>query len=66
MNGLTVKGVIEGDSQPQTFLPELVELFTAGRLPFDRFVTRYRLDQINEAINDAHSGKCVKAVLTID
>jgi aryl-alcohol dehydrogenase len=62
--GGTLRGIVEGDSDPDVFIPELIAHHKAGRLPFDKFVTRYRFDQINEAIADAHSGKSVKVVLT--
>lgn len=62
--GGTVRGIVEGDSDPDVFLPELIAHFEAGRLPFDRFVTTYPFDQINQAIEDAHSGKSIKVVLT--
>jgi aryl-alcohol dehydrogenase len=61
--GLTVKGIVEGDSDLDGFIPELIALYQAGRFPFDKLVSTYRLDQINEAIADQHAGKCVKAVL---
>jgi len=64
--GGTVRGIIEGDSDPAVFLPELIAHHKAGRLPIETFTKTYRLDQINEAIDDAHHGKCVKAVLLID
>jgi aryl-alcohol dehydrogenase len=66
MYGYTVKGIIEGDSDPDTFLPELIAYHKAGRLPVETFTKSYRFDQINEAIDDAHHGKCVKAVLKFD
>ncbi len=62
--GYTVKGIIEGDSDPDVFLPELIAHREAGRLPVDRFTKTYPFDQINQAIDDAHHGKCIKAVLT--
>jgi len=62
--GGTVRGIVEGDSNPDTFLPELIAHHAAGRLPFDKFVTTYPFDQINQAIEDAHSGKAIKVVLT--
>ena len=61
--GRTIKGIIEGDSDPQTFIPELIEHYRAGRLPFDKLVKTYPLSAINEAVRDQHDGKCVKAVL---
>ena len=64
--GGTVRGIIEGDSDPAVFLPELIAHHKAGRLAIETFTKTYRLDQINEAIDDAHHGKCVKAVLLID
>jgi len=63
--GYTIKGIIEGDSDPDTFLPELIALHAAGKLPIERFSAIYPFDQINQAIADSHSGKCVKAILEL-
>lgn len=63
--GISVCGVTEGDCDPQTFLPELIALYRAGRFPFDRLITTYPLARINEAIADQHAGACVKVVLTM-
>ena len=62
--GGTVRGIVEGDSDPDSFLPELAAYHRAGRLPFDRFVSTYPFAEINQAIADAHSGKAIKVVLT--
>jgi len=64
--GLSIKGIIEGDSDPDSFLPELIAHFKAGRLPFDRMVKTYPLSQINQAVEEQHNGICVKAVLIPD
>jgi aryl-alcohol dehydrogenase len=64
--GQSVRGIIEGDSDPDAFIPELIEHYRAGRLPFDRLVKTYPLSQINQAVADQHAGKCVKAVLVPD
>jgi aryl-alcohol dehydrogenase len=61
--GHTIKGIIEGDSDPDAFIPELIEHYRAGRLPFDRMIRTYRLSEINTAVEDQHHGRCVKAVL---
>ncbi|MEQ9198043.1 MAG: zinc-binding dehydrogenase, partial [Parvibaculum sp.] len=61
--GHTVKGIIEGDSDPDTFITEMIELYRQGRLPFDRLIKTYPLSEINRAIADQHDGKCVKVVL---
>ena len=61
--GHTIKGIIEGDSDPDVFLPELMEHWRAGRLPFDRMITTFPFSRINEAIAAQHHGDCVKVVL---
>lgn len=61
--GGTMRGIVEGDSDIVGFLPELIAHHAAGRLPFDRLVTRYPFAKINQAIADAHHGKCIKPVL---
>lgn len=64
--GATVRGIVEGDSDPATFLPELLAHHRAGRLPIERFSRTYRLDEINQAIDDAHHGRAIKAIMLVD
>jgi aryl-alcohol dehydrogenase len=61
--GHRIHGIVEGDSDLQTFIPELVELYRAGRFPFDTLVQTFPLDRINEAVAAQLSGACIKAVL---
>jgi aryl-alcohol dehydrogenase len=61
--GRTVRGIIEGDSVPDIFIPRLLELYVQGRFPFDRLVKYYELDQINEAAHDSESGEVFKPIL---
>jgi len=61
--GLTIRGIVEGDSDPDVFIPELIEHYRAGRFPFDRLIRTYKFDQINQAIHDQHGGTVIKAVL---
>jgi aryl-alcohol dehydrogenase len=64
--GRGIKGVVMGDSAPQTFVPYLAELYRSGRLPFDRFVRYYPFDAIEQAIHDsAVTGEVVKPILTM-
>ena len=58
-----VRGIIEGDANPDVFLPKLVDLFVKGKFPIDRLVTFYPFARINDAIADALSGKVVKPIL---
>jgi aryl-alcohol dehydrogenase len=56
-------GIIAGDSVADVFIPQLIELYVRGRLPFDRMVKFYPFDQINRAVEDVEKGKTLKAVL---
>lgn len=64
--GRSLIGVIEGDSVPAKFIPRLIELYQKGRFPFDKLISTFPFEQINEAIDAAHHGKVVKAVLTYE
>lgn len=64
--GLTVTGIIEGDSVPDEFIPELVEHYRAGRLPLDKLVTTFPFADINSAVKIQHDGGVVKPVLVFD
>lgn len=61
--GLTFQGIVEGDSDPDTFLPELVDLHLAGKFPFDRLVTTMPFAKINDAVAAQAQGEAVKVVL---
>jgi aryl-alcohol dehydrogenase len=63
--GQTVRGIIEGDSDPDAFLPVLIDHWRAGRLPLEKLVVTFPFAQINEAIAAQHHGDCVKVVLTL-
>jgi aryl-alcohol dehydrogenase len=66
IQGLTVKGIVEGDSDPGVFIPELLALHAAGRFPFDKMITKLPFSQINEAVELQHRGDAVKVVLVHD
>jgi aryl-alcohol dehydrogenase len=61
--GITLKGIIEGDSDPDAFIPEMLDLYERGLFPFDKLITTYPLSQINEALAAQASGEVVKVVL---
>ncbi|CAM3704361.1 NAD(P)-dependent alcohol dehydrogenase [Smaragdicoccus niigatensis] len=61
--GRTLTGVIEGDADPHTFIPKLIELWRAGKFPFDKLIQTFPLDKINDAIDSFRSGQVVKPVL---
>ncbi|MCF8063475.1 MAG: zinc-binding dehydrogenase, partial [Deltaproteobacteria bacterium] len=63
MNGRTVRGIIEGDAIPDLFIPNLIDLYRQGRLPFDRLLKFYPFEEINRAVEDMEQGKVIKPVL---
>jgi aryl-alcohol dehydrogenase len=63
LGGRTVRGIAQGDSVPQVFIPQLIRLYREGRFPFDRLLRTYDFDQINEAIEDTVKGTTIKPVL---
>ncbi|TPG37308.1 NAD(P)-dependent alcohol dehydrogenase [Mycolicibacterium hodleri] len=62
--GLTIRGIVEGDSDPKLFIPELLALHEEGKFPFDRLITTMPLAKINDAVAALHHGEAVKVVLT--
>jgi aryl-alcohol dehydrogenase len=61
--GRIVRGIVEGDSVPDIFIPRLIELYAQGRFPFDRLLQEYPLDRINQASADSEQGRVFKPVL---
>lgn len=57
-------GVVEGDSVPQVFLPQLLEFQRLGRFPFEKLITYYPFEEINAAVADSAAGRTIKAVVT--
>lgn len=63
MRGSGVKAIVEGDSDPQTFIPQLVALYKEGKFPFDRLIKTFPFEQINEAITASENGTAIKPVV---
>jgi aryl-alcohol dehydrogenase len=63
LHGRTVTGVIQGDSVPQTFIPQLLAYYRAGCFPFDTLLQKYALSEINQAVADMQNGRVIKPVL---
>ena len=63
VGGRTLRGVVEGDSVPEIFLPKLIRFWEQGRFPVERLIRHYDFDQINEAAKDAEQGRVIKPVL---
>ncbi|MCL7715290.1 NAD(P)-dependent alcohol dehydrogenase [Stenotrophomonas mori] len=65
MGGHSIRGIVEGDSVPKVFIPQLVQLYQQGRFPFDKLVRFYPLEQINQAAEDSTKGITLKPILKI-
>ena len=59
-------GIIEGHSVPSEFIPKLARMNLDGQLGYDRLITTYRFDDINDALDDCHNMSVVKPVLIFD
>ncbi len=66
LGGRSLKGAVEGDADPQVFIPWLIDRHRAGRFNHAPLVTEYPLEAINEAVADMASGKAVKPVLVME
>lgn len=63
---ITYAGLVEGGSNPQAFIPRLVEYYKAGQFPIDRLVDFYQFEDIGKAFEDSHTGKSIKPILVFD
>ncbi len=61
--GRTVRGIVEGDSVPEIFIPRLIELWRQGRFAVDQLINHYDFDELERAAQDAEQGRVVKAVV---
>jgi aryl-alcohol dehydrogenase len=61
--GRKVRGICEGDAVPDLFIPKLVELYRQGRFQFDKLVSFYDFEDINQAVEDSEKGRAIKPVL---
>lgn len=59
-----LKGTLYGGMNPRASMPMLLSMYQAGALKLDELATRrYRLDQINEAIDDMREGRNIRGLI---
>lgn len=63
MSAKKILGITEGNGNPDTFIPQLVEYHMAGKFPFDRLIKFYPFDDIEQAFHDSEAGITIKPVL---
>lgn len=61
--GRTIVGVVEGDVIPQLFIPKLIDFYKKGKFPFDKLAKVYDFENIEQAFDDAETGKTIKAIV---
>jgi aryl-alcohol dehydrogenase len=64
-NGKHIRGIVEGDSEPENFLPTLIALHAQGRFPVEKMIRHYPFAAIEQAVHDSETGACVKAVIVM-
>jgi len=63
----TLKGVLYGEMNPRDAMPMLLSMYEAGTLKLDELVTqKYKLDDINEAMQDLRAGKNIRGVIVLE
>jgi len=65
LNGRSITGVVEGDSNPKEFIPDLIELYRQGKFPFDELVTYFDFDEIQAAVEASEEGTAIKPILRV-
>jgi aryl-alcohol dehydrogenase len=63
--GLRVRGVVEGDSDPHAFIPQLAQMWRRGDLPLEDLVTTFAFADFGDAWCSATTGGEVKPVLVM-
>jgi aryl-alcohol dehydrogenase len=61
--GRVLRGVVQGDSVPQQFIPKLVDLIMDGKFPIEKMITFYDFADIERAAKDSAAGIAIKPVL---
>lgn len=62
---MTLVGINLGGSITEEFIPRLIALNKEGKFPYEKLITYYRFDEINQAFEDSHKGKAIKPVLVM-
>jgi aryl-alcohol dehydrogenase len=65
LQGKTLRGIVEGDSNADVFIPQLIRMQAQGRFPFEKLVQRYPLAEIQAAVDDARAGRTIKPVVVM-
>ncbi len=65
LGGKKLKMVRMGDGSARLNIERLIKLQQRGMFPFERLISRYPFEQIDQALADMRSGKVIKPVLVM-
>ncbi len=66
ISGKQIRGTWGGESHPDEDIPRIVDLYRQGALPLEKLIARrYRLDEINEALEDLERGVVGRPLLEL-
>lgn len=63
--GKRLVGILGGGGTSNQLISAIMELHVQGRFPFDRLVSYFRFDQVEEALAPSYSGESIKPILTM-
>jgi aryl-alcohol dehydrogenase len=65
VGGQSLRGLVGGDADPQTFIPLLLEYWRQGRFPVERLIRTFAFADIAGAFESCRTGTAIKPVLSI-
>lgn len=63
LKGWRFRTIIEGDSVPQVFIPQLIALWKLGKFPLEKLTKTFPFAEINDAFDASASGDVIKPIL---
>ena len=63
LKGWRFRTIIEGDSVPQVFIPQLIRLWQQGKFPIEKLTQTFAFAEINEAFEASACGEVIKPIL---
>jgi len=62
-SGKSIIGSIEGDADPETYIPEMITWYKNKKFPVNELVKFYAAADFKQALYDMHTGEVIKPVL---
>lgn len=56
-------GAVQGHANPREYLPKLMQWHREGRLPIDKLIKFFPVEQFSDALKEMHDGSTIKPVL---